>query len=480
MTRPFAFLLAALAAFTSLTAAAQTFVPLKHQPPDGAGVGLLLTDGTVLFQGNQYSDWYRLTPDINGSYQNGTWTKAASLAADYTPLYFASAVLPDGRAIIAGGEYNNGQFAFTNQCAIFDPIANRWTNVPAPTGWDFIGDAASAVLANGQFMIGSKFDKRLAVLNAATLTWTAAASTGKKDINAEEGWTLLPNGTLLTWDVSKAPLSEIYDPAAAKWQPAGNTPVLLKGPPYVKIVHYGNGLIYRPPGEVGPGILRPDGTVFAAGDIPKNANAANTAIYTPAKHGVGTWKAGPVFPTGVSAGDTAAALLPSGNVLIEGSDNILYEFDGAKLIPSKFTGSTYGSLLILPTGEAIVSGAALYRATGAPSPAWAPAFTTAPSTVTRGSTYAISGTQFNGLSQAASFGDEVETATNYPLVRIVNNATGHVFYARTHGHSTMAVATGAAIVSTNFDVPAAAEAGASSLVVVANGIASAGVGVTVQ
>ena len=77
--------------------------------------------------------------------------------------------------------------------------------------------------------------------------------------------------------------------------------------------------------------------------------------------------------------------------------------------------------------------------------------------VTRGSTYKISGTQFNGLSQAAAFGDEFQTATNYPLVRITNSSTGHVFYARTHNHSTMAVATGSAIVSTNFDVPATME-----------------------
>jgi hypothetical protein len=44
----------------------------------------------------------------------------------------------------------------------------------------------------------------------------------------------------------------------------------------------------------------------------------------------------------------------------------------------------------------------------------------------------------------------------------------------------MAVATGTKIVSTNFDVPKTAETGASSLVVVANGIPSAPVNVTVQ
>ena len=84
----------------------------------------------------------------------------------------------------------------------------------------------------------------------------------------------------------------------------------------------------------------------------------------------------------------------------------------------------------------------------------------------------ISGTQFNGLSQGAAYGDDFQDATNYPLVRIVNTATGHVFYCRTHNHSTMGVATGTHKVATHFDVPASAEAGPSQLFVVANGIAS--------
>jgi hypothetical protein len=74
----------------------------------------------------------------------------------------------------------------------------------------------------------------------------------------------------------------------------------------------------------------------------------------------------------------------------------------------------------------------------------------------------------------------MQTATNYPLVRIANNKTGHVFYARTHDHSSMGVATGSTTVSTNFDVPTTMETGASSLVVVANGIPSQAVNVTVN
>jgi hypothetical protein len=53
-------------------------------------------------------------------------------------------------------------------------------------------------------------------------------------------------------------------------------------------------------------------------------------------------------------------------------------------------------------------------------------------------------------------------------------------YTRTHDHSTMAVATGSKTVSTNFDVPSSLETAASTLEVVANGIPSAAVSVTVQ
>jgi hypothetical protein len=143
-------------------------------------------------------------------------------------------------------------------------------------------------------------------------------------------------------------------------------------------------------------------------------------------------------------------------------------------------------LLMLPSGEALVSAVTLPAGPaskshillyvpdgGSPATQWAPSIANAPANVVRGNTYAISGTQFNGLSQAQAFGDELVAATNYPLVRISNDATGHVTYARTHDHSTMAVATGNTSVATKFDVPASIEPGASHLVVVANGISSA-------
>ena len=163
-----------------------------------------------------------------------------------------------------------------------------------------------------------------------------------------------------------------------------------------------------------------------------------------------------------------------------GNSGRLYEFDGVNLTP---TIAASGGLMVLPTGEVLVTGSRtqLYTPANTRAPrAWAPRIRNFPSVVVRGSSYKISGKQFNGLSQAASFGDELETATNYPLVRITNNATAHVFYARTHDHSTMGVATGNLSVFTHFDVPAGMETGASSLQVVANGIASRPVAITVN
>ncbi len=316
----------------------------------------------------------------------------------------------------------------------------------------------------------------MAALDPKTLTWKAVHSAGKSDFDAEEGWTLLPNGTVLTADVKNAPNSEIYTPSAGAWASAGSTIVDLHSPSPFGCQPYGPGgkLCYYPPGEIGPAILRPDGTVFATGSYSNGGSGpGHTAIYSPTTG----WSISPDFPNGDNAGDSFAVLLTDGNVLVEGDTGTSYVFNGTTLTPGP---AVPGSLMLLPTGEVLVGGSEVYTSSGTYSPAWAPAIHTAPSTVVRGSTYKISGTQFNGLSQAASFGDEYQTATNYPLVRITNNSTGHVFYAKTHDHSTMAVATGAAIVSTNFDVPAGMETGASSLEVVANGIPSAAVSITVN
>jgi hypothetical protein len=163
---------------------------------NGAGTALLMTDGTVMVQDNE-SNWYSLAPNKNGNYVEGTWTQKASLPAGYGPLYFASAVLADGKIEINGGEYNFFHGAETTLGAIYDPLADTWTSVTGPSGWTQIGDASSVLFEDGTFMLGNCCNTAQAILNESTLTWTLTGA-GKADTNSEEGWTLLPNGKVLT------------------------------------------------------------------------------------------------------------------------------------------------------------------------------------------------------------------------------------------------------------------------------------------
>jgi hypothetical protein len=470
-------LMAAILAALPSVAPAQSITQLKNQPPDGAQLTFLLTDGTVLAQSYNNTDWYVLTPDNTGSYVNGTWKQVGSLQSGYSPSASASQVLADGRVLVEGGEYNFGNFALTNLGAVYDPVKQTWTAVKPPKGWQNIGDSPSVVLPNGEFLLGDKLHKRGAVLNPKTMKWAAVGYKGKNDFNAEEGWELMPNGTILTWDVKDHPQSEIYDPSKGKWKSAGSTIADLQAPDCSGnccLNYPPSNKCYYPPGETGPGVLRPDGTVFATGAT-EFSGAGHTAVYTP---GTG-WAAGPDFPDNDAAGDSFITLLTNGDAMVEGNSGKLYLWDGTSFTATTMTGG--GMMTVLPNGQILIGGSEVYTSAGSYQAAWQPTISTFPSTVTRGSTYQISGTQFNGLSQAGNgMGDEYQSSTNYPLVQITNNSTKHVFYARTHDHSTMGVATGSANVSTNFDVPSGMETGASSLVVIANGIPSSSVSVTVQ
>ena len=458
-------------------AGAQSWQPLTHQPSFTAGQALLLTDGTVMVHredpNDGYSEWYKLTPDINGSYVNGTWSQIASLSSNYGPLFFASAVLADGKVIIEGGEQNFSQYVWTTQGAFYDPVANTWTNVNPPSGWSTIGDASGIVLFNKTFMLANCCTREQALFNESTLTWTPTGA-NKFDENDEEGWVLLPNGKVLCVDAyldvndPNGTNSELYDPTSGSWSTAGSTVVQLWDP-------HGS---Y----EEGPGVLRPDGTVFWTGA--NGDGAGHTSIYSLSSQ---TWTPGPDFPGNLDVADGPAALLPDGNVLVSASPLIFqngvefFEWNGSTLtevpaVPNSPTDSSwYGRMLVLPTGQVLYTdGSAdveIYNSTGSPYPGIAPSAVITTAILSRGSTIKLQGKKFNGASQTNSYGDDAQAATNYPIVRITNKSTGHVFYCRTHDHNTMAVGYNGPTY-TQVDIPSNMETGASYLEVVVNGIAS--------
>ncbi len=298
----------------ALAAAISPWQPLTNNVPVSYSNPLLMTDGSVIVHNGSNQDWWKLTPDIDGNYVNGTWSQIASLPAGYSPLYFASAVLPDGRVIINGGEYNFAQFAWTNKGAIYSPQLNMWRPVSPPAGWTSIGDASSVVLSDGTYMLANALSKQQAVLSESTsgainsLIWAVIGS-GKFDSNDEENWTLLPSGNVLTVDTyvgegTCGRNSEIYSVRSGVWARTGDTPNQLAD---CNVTF-----------EMGPQLLRPDGTVVAFGAT--SNGPAHTGIFNSY---TSTWTAGPDLPNVdgqfYTLVDAPAALLPDGNVLFAAS-----------------------------------------------------------------------------------------------------------------------------------------------------------------
>jgi len=490
---PFLMWSALVNAQTPFTAGKWTKV--TNNPPDVVGHMLLLTDGSVLTINascNSTGVWYRLVPDSTGSYIHGKWVNGGTLPAGYNPLYFASAVLPNGNVIIMGGEYDGCNAVWSSKGAMYNSKTGHWTSVAAPSGWSSVGDAQSVVLPNGRFMLANccTTDEALGSISGVNVTWTPTGS-GKSDINDEEGWTLLPNGNVLTVDAyvgsynATGTNSEIYNTAKGTWSSAGSTKVQL----WDSAANCGGSGAASY--EVGPAVLRPDGTVLATG-----ANACgtgHTAIYNSITK---TWTSGPNFASNQDIADGPATLLPDGNVLVNTSPGIFgtgdkfFEWDGAAFHtvpgpPNASIDSSYiGNMVVLPTGQILFTDFSqdveVYTPSGSPCTGCEPAITSVASTLTHGSTNnVISGTQFGGMSQGAAYGDDNQSASNYPLVRITDSK-GHVVYCKTHGFTYMGVQTGSKSISAEFDIPPGIGVGAGSLVVVTNGIPSAPVPVTIN
>ena len=352
---------------------------LANIPPGGPynfDNPLLLTDGTVIVQHTDTRDWYKLTPSNTGSYVNGTWTKVASMQSGYGPKFFASAVLPDGRVIVEGGEYNlGGGETWGTQGSIYDPTvgaSGAWTAVSPPAGWGLIGDAQSAVLANGTFMVASCCDIpfRAALFNPSNLSWSSTG-TNKADRYDEESWTLLPDQSLLTVDAYTTAIgattcgldSERYNPLIGNWSTASDVPSQLSDCNNANTDGGSN-----PSFEIGPQVLMYNGKVIAFGGT--TANVAHTALYNTANN---TWAAGPDLPSACGSSGTSpctladgpATLLPNGNVLSVASAGkfktpaSFFEYDATsnshRPVPGTSDASTitsfYVNFLTLPTGQ---------------------------------------------------------------------------------------------------------------------------------
>ena len=478
----------AISVMLALTAwaGAQSWTPLNHQPGAAVGPMLQLRDGRILVNESQGPDtgvWFILTPDSTGSYVNGTWSTTGHLPSGYAPIYFGSQVLLNGRQVaIEGGEYNNGTAVWTTLGALgtITPWGNvSWVLNSPPTGWSTIGDAESIVLANGKYMQSNCCTSQNALFNGPN-SWTATGSVIQSS-NDESGFTLLTNNQVLTVDAKNSACgngvnggAELYNQGTGTWSCTGQTPIHL----------------YNPSDEeLGAAVLMYNNKVFQIGG---NINA--TAVYDVAS---GTWAAGPTPPNGLGQADGPSALEPNGKVLAMLSPGLFQS--GCQFMEYNPTTGTLanavnppqcpsdssfvGHLMILPTGQIMFTDfggtVEIYTPSAGVVAGAAPTIILQSTNLNSGSTNnVLYGYQLNGRTQNNGYGDDNQSDTDYPLVRLTSVATGTVYYAFTHDDSTHSIAPNT-LMYTFFDLPSLTP-GQYRLSAVTNGIASNALTVTVH
>jgi hypothetical protein len=445
-----------------------TWTALTNGAPADIGTMMLLPDGTVMAQrAGATKSWYRLTPDAAGNYVHGTWSQLASMNLERE--YYGSNVLPDGRVFIVGGEYSGPQGTqnFTNTGEIYNPVTNTWSNITNFPNSQF-GDDPTEVLPDGRVLAGYLSGPQTYIYNPGTNSWAATGSKLNNDRSDEETWVKLPDNSILTYDIFALGHAQRYLPASGVWADAGNAP---------------NNLSSSTVGdELGPALQLPDGRVFYIGAT------GQTAYFTPSSN---TWVQGPAVPGGYGADDAPGAVLPNGKVLFAADRPLfngpthIFEFDPTTNVYTDVTpsiiiytgGPSFVSrMLVLPTGQVLLTTStnqlAVYTPDGSAQAAWQPVLSDI--VLNPGHDYTLRGFQLNGISEGASYGDDAEMSSNYPIVQFSNGT--NTYYARSHDWSSTGIATGAStLVSTQFTLPPAVTGGVWTVKVIANGIASNGV-----
>jgi hypothetical protein len=454
--------------------AAGTWTPLTLAPPIGVNNCLLLSDGSVLAI-NGGGQCAKLTPDIHGSYINGSWATMETMNS--SRLFFASDVLTNGTVFVAGGEYGDPNHW---DAEVYNPQAGIWTVVPGSSMPNFgYSDSPSEMLTNGNLLV-SDSQSSYNFYNVASNIMIPGGGCG--DMN-EVCWVKLGNGSIFGIDNYGASATH-FAPSVNQWiVDTSSTPSGAKG---------GDDACY----------LLPNGQVFHIG------STTNTAIYTPGatQTSVGTLVNGPILPapggTPLYGGESPGAMLVTGNILLDlapdgGGANgsgpcYFYEYNYLSQI---FTpvgapggGTNYGStpfansMLDLPDGSVLFVGGQnsrtmyVYQPAGTPLAAAQPVINSI--TTNSDGSYLLTGTGLNGISEGAMYGDDEQMACNYPLVRMTNNTSTNDYYARTYNWTPGSLMTGSKTMTTQFALPLNLPEGAYSLVVVAVGNASAPVSFT--
>lgn len=460
----------------SITVSAPNFgssVSLTNPCPHACfGPMLLLTDGRVfahvLGTGSNFKSWQILTPDSTGSYQNGTWSAAADMIVARDD--FGSCVLPDGRVMVMGGESTPGTPNGSVTGEIYDPAANTWTATASFPVFTFADGTLMVLSANTVLCLGQSENSYIYTISNNSFDAGATMLNGPAS-PVEETFLRIGGGKIITIDTS------VYSATSTTSQ-------YFNGTAWVNLAAVPVGMSSSAAFiEVGPAFLLPNGKAFFIG------GNGNTAVLDPAGP---TWTAGPLIPPAVFSGDTPGCIMQDGNILtINGprdptDDNpvnpptawVINPVGGTwtnvtaslpSLNPS--LSPTAMGMLALPNGQVAISQSSptilLWTPASGPTNSWRPVISSI--TVDASGNYTVTGTQLTGISAGASFGDDLQSDTNYPIVQLTNGAT--VAYAKTTNWP-IAVQAGATVQTCTFVLPAGFSSTGATALVAASGIIS--------
>jgi hypothetical protein len=252
----YSIILATLLALMPRITSAGTWTPMTATPPIAVCQMRVLGDGTILAM-SPSGQSARLTPDIHGSYLNGTWTFLST--ANWPRLYFSSETLTNGNVYVAGGEDGEGW----SHGEIFDPLRDTWTKIyPDVIPGTGFGDAPSEILPNGNVI---QSDRQFAYYfyNVVSNEYTYGGACG--DMN-EVCWVKMANGCIFAADNYGTSVAH-YVPSLNEWVvDSTNPPAGFSGGDDTAFL-LANGQVFDIGQRAPTGIYTPGATVTSPGTL---------------------------------------------------------------------------------------------------------------------------------------------------------------------------------------------------------------------
>jgi hypothetical protein len=433
-----------------------------------------------------------------------------------------SILLPGGTQILAGNLLDRTSFLYNIATNTWSPTGSKFYNDPSDEeGWAMTGAPGKVIVYDISYSTAQNAINHLnqgyaEKYDPATGTWTGISPAdgtalgtlpvlSSAKLGNEFGPTLrLQDGRIL--EIGGNNLTALYTPSTNTWA-AGPTIVgTLNGQP----APFG--------ADDAAGAILPNGhVIFAADAGPATTDDDSFGTTTEGSNVMTGIPSTAIFQVGWGVADadgtntiiptqttivsidgphqitmSNSALVTSVNAAIQfggtfSSPTQLFDFNPAgagsiaplaAVYPGDLTqvGAYLTRMLVLPTGQIFfglnqnTQRPYIYTPDGSASPALRPVITNI--TYNGSGKFTLTGRQLDGQSAGASYGDDAQMDSNYPILRLVNS-TGNVYYCRSTNWYAGVVAGGTAVTHTvNFTLNAAMPAGNYSAIVSGAGISS--------